>query len=94
MEVGLSYITLGQPSTELSGGEAQQIKLATKLSKKGTRNTLYILDEPTTELHMDDVSKLTERKKNIEQLKVSEKKYRKIFEHSRIRYPGSPRRKR
>jgi excinuclease ABC subunit A len=57
-EVGLSYVELGQSATSLSGGEAQRVKLATELSRKGTGSTLYILDEPTTGLHFDDIKKL------------------------------------
>ena len=57
-DVGLSYIKLGQPATELSGGEAQRVKLATELSKRETGKTMYILDEPTTGLHVYDIKKL------------------------------------
>ena len=72
-DVGLSYIRLGQPSTELSGGEAQRIKLATELSKRSTGKTIYILDEPTTGLHFADVHKLVEILKRLSDRRVETK---------------------
>ena len=66
-DVGLSYIRLSQPSTELSGGEAQRIKLASELSRRGTGKTIYILDEPTTGLHFADVHKLVEILRRLSQ---------------------------
>ena len=77
-EVGLSYVKLGQPSTTLSGGEAQRIKLATELSKRSTGKTIYILDEPTTGLHFDDVNKLVE----IIQRLVAEGNTAVVIEHN------------
>ena len=64
-EVGLSYVELGQAATSLSGGEAQRVKLATELSRRDTGRTLYILDEPTTGLHFDDIKKLVSVLKNL-----------------------------
>ena len=65
MEVGLDYIKLGQPSTTLSGGEAQRIKLSRELSKVSTGKTLYLLDEPTTGLHFDDINRLLQVLKKL-----------------------------
>jgi excinuclease ABC subunit A len=67
-DVGLSYIKLGQPATTFSGGEAQRIKLASELSRKDTGKTVYILDEPTTGLHFDDVKKLLKILKRLTNL--------------------------
>jgi excinuclease ABC subunit A len=64
-DVGLGYVKLGQPSTELSGGEAQRIKLATELSRRNTGKTIYVLDEPTTGLHFEDVNKLVRILKSL-----------------------------
>ena len=77
-DVGLSYVKLGQPSTTLSGGEAQRIKLATELSKKSTGRTIYILDEPTTGLHFEDVNKLV----SIIQRLVEEGNTAVVIEHN------------
>jgi excinuclease ABC subunit A len=69
VDVGLGYIKLGQPATTLSGGEAQRIKLSKELSKKNTGRTLYLLDEPTTGLHFDDIRKLLEVLNHLVELK-------------------------